>query len=317
MHSPLFEIAKSHRLSGSSAAFVFAYISLGRARSISLGGGGAGGKGGKKGRGNCRRRYSSGRPARASRTAPSAFGKWKLNEVCWKISARWYATPLPTDALQSDTCHATSSPSPVYPPRPPLEHSFPSSPRSLGGRRTALDIGYISMVPARTPFSPSTTNRRAFSIPRLRSRATPEGHLWYQSTEAFPRNWFLRNVKQPESCCAAPDFVYLFSVEVNSRYLAAGGRIKASGSAELIKQTILLRNFLAFFERPRTPTSAYALVSAIEREIDPIALATTSFTCARMGLEIVWGCIEEMRPCIFLPLLFVRRYNRPLDFTTK
>lgn len=31
--------------------------------------------------------------------------------------------------------------------------------------------------------------------------ASPAGHLCYQSTEAFPRNWFLRNAKQPGIAC--------------------------------------------------------------------------------------------------------------------
>ena len=101
----------------------------------------------------------------------SAFGKWKLNEIWWKI----FAPALPTDVVQSDTCRPTLS----------------------DGRETR-----VVSVPIHPPLSShfwhrihfvGTTNPRHFRsrLPR------PAGHLCRQSAQAFPGNWFLRNTKQP------------------------------------------------------------------------------------------------------------------------
>lgn len=78
------------------------------------------------------------------------------------------------DVLQSDTCRPVS-------PSPTPRRAHPHGPATF-------DIGYISLE-QQTPgiFDPDYT---VASPP-------PAGHLRYQSTEAFPRNWFLRNAKQP------------------------------------------------------------------------------------------------------------------------
>jgi len=159
------------------------------------------------------------------------------------------------------------------------------------------------------PFSPHS--RRAFSIPSLRSGAIPGGHLWYQSTEAFPRNWFLRNVKQAGSY-AAPDFVYLFSVVVNSRY-SAGGGIKAYGSAELIKSVdLLLRNFLAFFQASVRIGIRVRWHPPLLQKRDPIALATRSFTDASGWVENRLRMHREIAALAFSLSPYVGRYNLAL-----
>lgn len=127
---------------------------------------------------------------------PPAFGKWKLNEVCWKISVRWYASPPHGRASK---WHVPCNIFPFTPFGHPLE-----TPSSLPPPSTALQLLLTSDTFRPTRFSTllPSPSRRAFSIPSLRSGVTPGGHLWYQSTEAFPRNWFLRNVKQAGSYAA-------------------------------------------------------------------------------------------------------------------
>lgn len=119
---------------------------------------------------------------------PSAFGKWKLNEVCWKISARWYATPPHGRASKWHV------PCNIF-PFTPLDTRWKSPPTVLQSLLLTSDTFRPTRFSVSPPLPPAHP-RRAFSIPSLRSGATPGGHLWYQSTEAFPRNWFLRNVKQ-------------------------------------------------------------------------------------------------------------------------
>lgn len=92
-------------------------------------------------------------------------------------------------------------------------------------------------------------------LPRLRSCATPAGHLCDTNQQRHSHViGFYVMLSSPGVALllrvAAADSVYLFSVEVNSWY-SAGGGIKASRSAELIKRSILLREKLPCFFRER------------------------------------------------------------------
>lgn len=154
---------------------------------------------------------------------------------------------LPTDALQSDTCHATYS---RLPPWSPIGEIPPDGPPVA-----SLDIGYIStdaIFYSPPPLTPGGYVQSQAYVPTLLPGAISDTN---QQRHSHVIGFYVM-LSRPGSY-AAPDFVYLFSVVVNSRYSADGG-IKAYGSAELIKSVdLLLRNFLAFF-RPYASASAYA-----------------------------------------------------------
>lgn len=174
---------------------------------------------------------------------------------------------LPTDALQSDTCHGETKLCPL--PHRPLGHQLGSSSDLWPTVAAPLLTSDTFRRYRRATLTPSSFRPSFLPPERFRSRAyvpaPPPGAISDTNQQRHSHVIGFYVMLSSPGVAAAPDSVYLFSVEVNSRY-SAGGGIKASGSAELIKRSDpSTENFLAFFQRPRSHRHPRALACATAR----------------------------------------------------